>query len=49
MPAKNSTSEKKYSYKMTYNDIEEAEFVAEKIEQLRKLEGWKYSDFSVFL
>ena len=32
--------------KQTYNDFEEAEFVAEKIIQLVKNEDLKYSDFS---
>ena len=35
--------------KQTYNDFEEAEFIAEKIEQLVKNEGLKYSDFSVLM
>ena len=35
--------------KQTYNDFEEAEFVAEKIEQLIKKDGCKYSDFSVLM
>lgn len=35
--------------KQTYNDFEEAEFVAEKIEQLIRNEGCKYSDFSVLM
>ena len=35
--------------KQTYNDIEEAEFVAEKIEYLVKNEGFNYSDFSILM
>ena len=35
--------------KQTYNDFEEAEFVAEKIEQLINHSGCKYSDFSVLM
>lgn len=35
--------------KQTYNDFEEAEFVAEKIYQLIKNDGCKYSDFSVLM
>lgn len=35
--------------KQTYNDFEEAEFVAEKIEYLVKNEGFKYSDFSILM
>ncbi len=35
--------------KQTYNDIEEAEAVAEQIEQLVKLEGYKYSDFAILM
>ena len=35
--------------KQSYNDFEEAEFVAEKIEQLCKNSGCKYSDFSVLM
>ena len=35
--------------KQTYNDIEEAEFVAEKIEDLVKNSGYKYSDFAVLM
>ena len=35
--------------KQTYNDFEEAEFVAEKIEQFVRNEGCKYSDFSVLM
>ena len=35
--------------KQTYNDFEEAEFVAEKIEQLIKNNGCKYSDFSILM
>ena len=33
----------------TYNDIEEAEFVAEKIEYLVKEQGYKYSDFAILM
>ena len=36
-------------FKQTYNDIEEAEFVAEKIEDLVKNYGYKYSDFSILM
>lgn len=35
--------------KQTYNDIEEAEAVAEKIEYLVRSEGFKYSDFAVLM
>ena len=35
--------------KQTYNDFEEAEFIAEKIESLVKLNGLKYSDFAVLM
>ncbi len=35
--------------KQTYNDFEEAEFVAEKIEQLIRNYGYKYSDFSILM
>lgn len=35
--------------KQTYNDIEEAEAVAEKIEYMVKSEGYKYSDFAVLM
>ena len=35
--------------KQTYNDIEEAEFVAEKIEDLVQNSGYKYSDFAVLM
>lgn len=35
--------------KQSYNDFEEAEFVAEKIEYLVKNEGFKYSDFSILM
>lgn len=35
--------------KQTYNDIEEAEFVAEKIEEMIKFQGKKYSDFAILM
>ena len=35
--------------KQTYNDYEEAEFIAEKIEYLVKNEGNNYSDFSILM
>ncbi len=35
--------------KQTYNDYEEAEFIAEKIEYLIKNEGFNYSDFSILM
>lgn len=35
--------------KQTYNDIEEAEAVAEKIEYLVKNDGYKYSDFAILM
>jgi DNA helicase-2/ATP-dependent DNA helicase PcrA len=35
--------------KQAYNDIEEAEFVAEKIETMVKNEGKKYSDFAILM
>ena len=35
--------------KQTYNDFDEAEFVAEKIEYLVKNEGLKYSNFSILM
>ncbi len=35
--------------KQTYNDIEEAEFVAEKIEDMVQNSGYKYSDFAVLM
>ena len=35
--------------KQTYNDFDEAEFVAEKIEILRKNEGYNYRDFSILM
>lgn len=36
-------------FKLTYNENDEAEFIAEKIEYLVKYEGNKYSDFSVLM
>ena len=35
--------------KQTYNDIEEAEAIAEKIEYFVRHEGWKYSDFAILM
>jgi len=35
--------------KQTYNDIEEAEFIAEKIEDLIHIQGKKYSDFAILM
>ena len=35
--------------KQTYNDFEEAEFIAEKIEQLHNNSGFKYSDFAILM
>ena len=35
--------------KMTYNDIEEAEFVAEKIKFLVQNSGYKYKDFTILM
>ena len=37
------------SLKETYNDFEEAEFVAEKISDLVRNEGFKYSDFAILM
>lgn len=45
----NNDDGKDIEVKQTYNDIEEAEFVAEKIEQLVKVENFKYSDFAVLM
>ena len=36
-------------FKQTYNDIEEAEYLAEKIEFLVRNQGFKYSDFAVLM
>ena len=35
--------------KQTYNDIEEAETIAEKIASMVKIEGYKYNDFAILM
>ena len=45
----NNDEGSKVEFKETYNDFEEAEFVAEKIEQLVRNEGFKYSDFAILM